>query len=50
MAIELSPLPLPPSADAAKLADFGREVKGIDLGALTPVQFKEIQELLYKVR
>ncbi|KAI0313221.1 taurine catabolism dioxygenase [Amylostereum chailletii] len=48
MAIELTPLPLPPSADASKFADFGREVKGVNPGNLTAEQTKEIQELLYK--
>lgn len=49
MAIEVVPLPLPPSADASKFADFGREVKGVKPGELTPEQFKEVEELLYKV-
>ncbi|KAF8753723.1 Alpha-ketoglutarate dependent xanthine dioxygenase [Rhizoctonia solani] len=48
MAIEVLPLPLPPSADASKFKEFGREVKGVDVGNLTPEQFKEIEELLYK--
>ncbi|CAL1694824.1 unnamed protein product [Somion occarium] len=48
MAIELTPLPLPASADASKFADFGREVKGLSPGSLTAEQFNEIQELLYK--
>lgn len=50
MAIDVAPLPLPPSADPSKFVDFGREVKGVDPGQLTDEQFKEIQELLYKVR
>ena len=50
MAIEVEPLPLPSSADPSKFADFGREVKGVDPGQLTDEQFKEVQELLYKVR
>lgn len=49
MAIELTPLPLPASADASKFADFGRQVKGINPGTLTPEQFQEIREALYKV-
>lgn len=49
MAIEVAPLPLPPSADPSKFVDFGREVRGVDPGKLTPEQFKEIEELLYKV-
>lgn len=50
MAIEVAPLPLPASADPTKFTDFGREVKGINPGTLTPEQFKEIEQLLYKVR
>ena len=49
-AIAVSPLPLPPSADASKFADFGREVKGVNPGALSPEEFKEIEQLPYKVR
>lgn len=49
MAIEFLPLPLPVSVDAAKLADFGREVKGVNPAEITPEQFKEIEEALYKV-
>ena len=49
MTIEIVPLPLPPSGDAAKLANFGREVKGVDPGSLTEEQFKEVEGLLYKV-
>nr|GAT57043.1 dioxygenase [Mycena chlorophos] len=48
MAISLLPLPIPPSADAAELADFGREVVGVDPGNLTPAQFVEVREALYK--
>lgn len=50
MAIELAPLPLPASADASKFKDFGREVKGLHPGKLTPEQLQEVQEALYKVR
>lgn len=50
MAIELAPLPLPPSADPSKFTEFGKEVKGVNPGELTPEQFKEIEKLLYKVR
>lgn len=49
MAIEVAALPLPPSADPSKFADFGREVKGVNPGTLTPEQFQEIRELLFKV-
>ncbi|KAL0952016.1 hypothetical protein HGRIS_008665 [Hohenbuehelia grisea] len=48
MAIQLVPLPLPGSADVSKLADFGREVRGIELGSLMSEEFKEIEESLYK--
>ncbi|KAF9651921.1 Clavaminate synthase-like protein [Thelephora ganbajun] len=49
MAIEVLPLPLPSSADPSKFRDFGREVKGIHPGRLTDEEFKEIEQLLYKV-
>lgn len=49
MAIELAPLPLPPSADPSKFANFGRQVKNIHPGNFTPEEFKEIEEALYKV-
>ncbi|KAI0028707.1 Clavaminate synthase-like protein [Vararia minispora EC-137] len=48
MAIELAPLPLPPSADASKFVDFGREVKGVNPGTLSSEQLEEIRQLLYK--
>ena len=48
MTIEVAPLPLPPSADASKFADFGREVKGVNPRDLTQEQLEEIRELLYK--
>jgi hypothetical protein len=50
MAIDLVPLPLPPSADGSKFVDFGREVKGVNPGNFTPEEFKELEEALYKVR
>lgn len=49
MAIELTPLPLPASADPSNFVDFGREVKGVDPGNLTPEQFAEVYDALYKV-
>ncbi|KAJ7625839.1 Clavaminate synthase-like protein [Roridomyces roridus] len=48
MAIQLSPLPLPASADPSKFAEFGREVIGVDPGNLSPEQFSEVREALYK--
>ncbi|KAF7436160.1 hypothetical protein PC9H_002986 [Pleurotus ostreatus] len=46
--IELVPLPLPASADPIILKDFGREVKGVYLGALSPEEFKQVEGALYK--
>ncbi|KAI0713188.1 Clavaminate synthase-like protein [Cerioporus squamosus] len=48
MAIEVAPLPVPPTADAQKLKDFGREVKGVNPGTLSPEEFQEVHDLLYK--
>ncbi|KAJ7437097.1 Clavaminate synthase-like protein [Mycena galericulata] len=48
MAISLSPLALPESADASKFTDFGREVKGINPGALNPEEFEQVKDALYK--
>ncbi|KZP10088.1 Clavaminate synthase-like protein [Athelia psychrophila] len=48
MAIVLVPLPLPASADPSKFADFGREVKNVHPGELTPEQFAEVQDALYR--
>jgi len=51
MSIETStvPLTLPPSADPSKFSNFGRQVIGVDPGNLSPSDFAEIQQLLYKV-
>ena len=51
MAIELVPLPLPDSADASKLSNFGREVKGVNPANITPGSdlFREIESALYTV-
>ncbi|KAI5116811.1 hypothetical protein M0805_007092 [Coniferiporia weirii] len=49
MAIEIHPLPLPPSVDPTRFgSEFGREVRGLSPGRLTEEQFKEISNLLYK--
>ncbi|TFK70088.1 Clavaminate synthase-like protein [Pluteus cervinus] len=48
MAIELAPLPLPASADQSKFADFGREVKGVDPGSLSPEQLEDVKQALYQ--
>ncbi|KAL1741280.1 hypothetical protein HDZ31DRAFT_45769 [Schizophyllum fasciatum] len=48
MAIELVPLPLPPSADPSKFQHFGREVRGVDPANFTEEEFKEIEDALYK--
>jgi hypothetical protein len=50
MAIELTPLPLPASADPSKFKEFGREVKGVNPGNLSAEQFNDVQDALYKVR
>ena len=49
MAIESVPLALPPSADPSKFPNFGRQVIGVDPGNLSPSDFAEIRQLLYKV-
>jgi len=49
MAIETVPLTLPPSADPSKFSNFGRQVIGVDPENLSPSEFVEIQDLLYKV-
>ena len=49
MTIETVPLPLPLSADPSRFANFGRQVIGVDPGNLSPSDFAEIQQLLYKV-
>lgn len=50
MPIEVLPVPFPPSADASKLKDFGRIIQGVDPANLSPEEFKELEELLYKAR
>lgn len=49
MAIEVVPIPLPPTANAAKFGQMGRVVKGVSPGTATEEQLKEIHDLLYKV-
>jgi hypothetical protein len=49
MTIETVPLTLPPSADPSNFSNFGRQVIGVDPGNLSPSDFAEIQQLLYKV-
>ncbi|KAG5642011.1 hypothetical protein DXG03_003783 [Asterophora parasitica] len=48
MTITFIPLSLPATADAPKLARFGREVRGADPGNLNPEQFIEIRQALYE--
>ncbi|KAI9510760.1 alpha-ketoglutarate dependent xanthine dioxygenase [Russula earlei] len=48
MTVQTIPLTLPPSADPSKFADFGREVVGVNPGDLSPSDFAEIEQLLYK--
>jgi hypothetical protein len=51
MAIELVPIPLPNSANASKLSNFGREVRGVNAADIVPGSelFKEIESALYTV-
>jgi hypothetical protein len=49
MTIDLLPFPLSATADTSKFIDFGREVRGVHPGKLTPEEFSEIREALYKV-
>jgi hypothetical protein len=49
MSIQIKSLPLPPSANSQFFAEFGKEIKGVNPADLTPEQFKEIEQLLYKV-
>ena len=49
MPVRVLPVPLPPSADSSKFQDFGRIVEGVDPANLSPDEFKEIEQLLYKV-
>ncbi|KAJ7571991.1 taurine catabolism dioxygenase TauD, TfdA family-domain-containing protein [Mycena floridula] len=48
MAIELVPLPIPPTADSVKFRDFGREVRGIHPARATLEQFQELHDALYQ--
>ncbi|KAK1232111.1 hypothetical protein PQX77_004769 [Marasmius sp. AFHP31] len=48
MTIEFKPLPLPGSADLARLGDFGREVIGVHPAQATEEQFAELQKALYQ--
>lgn len=50
MAIEVLPIPLPPSANPAKFGQMGREIRGVNPGNATEEELKQIQDLLYKVR
>jgi len=51
MAFELAPFPLPDSADASKLGNFGRVVKGVNPADIIPGSdvFKDIESALYTV-
>ena len=50
MALEVLPLPLPSSIDKEKFnKNLGSEVRGVDLGKLSEGEFKEIEQLLYRV-
>jgi len=49
VALELHPLPLPPSANVQKLACFGREVRGLDAENLKDDELQAIEKALYDV-
>ena len=49
MPVELVPIPLPASADPNKFTEFGRQVQGVDLSQLTPLEFEVIEQAVYKV-
>jgi len=48
MGIQLSPLPLPPSADPNAFADFGGRVDGVDPSNLSQDEFRQLEQALYK--
>jgi len=48
MTISFEPISLPRTADAKHFVDFGRVVKGVHPGILTPEEFKEVEQALYK--
>lgn len=48
MAFALSPLPLPTTADPSRFINFGREVKGVHPGHLSPEEFVQVRDALYK--
>jgi xanthine dioxygenase len=50
MAIETAPISLPASADPSKFTEFGREVLNLKPGELSPEDFAQLEQLLYKVR
>ena len=49
MTIDVAPLPLPVSADAVQFREFGKEVIGTTLTHLSQAEFREIENLVYKV-
>ncbi|KAG0703633.1 Clavaminate synthase-like protein [Suillus ampliporus] len=48
VALELHPIPLPPSADVQKLARFGREVRGLNAEHLKDEELQAIEKALYE--
>lgn len=46
--LAFGPLPLPATANAAKLSTFGRLVTGYSPSTVTPQELEEIQENLFK--
>jgi hypothetical protein len=49
MTFDVVPLPLPVSVDTAQFREFGREVIGANLTRLSQQEFRDIENLLYKV-
>ncbi|KAF8531246.1 Clavaminate synthase-like protein [Gautieria morchelliformis] len=48
MTIKLEPFPLPPTANAEKLSEFGRVVSGVNPATLSKDEFTELEKLLYQ--
>ena len=49
MTIKVAPFPLPPTANLDRLSEFGRVVLDVNPAKLSESEFKEIENLLYKV-
>lgn len=49
MTVKVESFPLPPTADPDKFSEFGKVVTGVNPAKLSESEFKEIEDLLYKV-